>query len=141
MGIVKRKENDMTKNLLKITFIGLALMATSLPAASAMAGDVSASPVSEFTVKSSADRNIRSSAVEFRKGNVEQSVKYSKRALKSSLSAKRAAIAHSNLCAAYAVLGEIENAKTACASALELRPDYAPAQNNKSALTYQLAQK
>lgn len=131
----------MTNTLLKSTLIGLALTAGSLPAASAMAADVSAPSASAFIVKSSADRNIRSSAVEFRKGHLERSVTYSQRALRSSLSAKRAAIAHSNLCAAYASLGDMEKAKTACASALELRPDYEPAQNNKAALTYQLAQK
>lgn len=95
----------MTHTLLKSTFIGLALIATSLPVASAMAADVSAPTASEFVVKSSADRNIRSSAQAFKKGNVEDSIAYSKRALRSSLQTKRAAIAHSNLCAAYAVLG------------------------------------
>lgn len=139
--MVKRKETIMTKTLLKPTLIGLALMASSFPAASAMAADVSAPTAGQFIVKSSADRNIRSSVKAFNRGDLDRSVAYSKRALKSSLSSKRAAIAHSNLCAAYAALGDMDNAKAACESAITLRPDYVPAQNNKSALTYQLAQK
>jgi tetratricopeptide (TPR) repeat protein len=131
----------MTKTIFKSAIIGLALMSASLPAASAMAADMSAPSTSAFIVKSAADRNIRSSAVAYRKGDIQKSISYAKHALRSSLSAKRAAIAHTNLCAAYAALGDMDNASTACASALELRPDYEPAQNNKAALTYQLAQK
>ena len=52
-----------------------------------------------------------------------------------------AAIAQSNLCAAYAAMGDMDDAKAACDAAIELRADYAPAIANKTALTVKLAEK
>ena len=131
----------MTNLVLKTAFAGIAMLGMTLPAASAMAADTSAPAVSEYVVASGGDSLIRSGAKAFKRGNAERAVTLTRAALKGNLSSKRAAIAQSNLCAAYASLGDMESAKTACDTALELRPDYEPAQNNKAALTYQLAQK
>lgn len=121
--------------------LSLTAAVLTLPAVSAMAADVTPQTSASFVVKSSADSHIRSSARAFKRGNTEKSIRYSHLALKSGLSPKRAAIAHSNLCAAYAVLGDMEAASEACDTALELRPDYEPAITNSSALTVKLAQK
>ena len=119
------------------TLAALAITA-ALPAASAMAAD---GPASEFVVKSTTDGRIKLGVKAFKKGNFEKSASYSRQALKASLSRKKTAIAQSNLCAAYAKLDMIDEAQTACSAALDLRPDYAPAQANKAALTIRLAQK
>jgi len=115
------------------------ILGLSLTSASAMASDKTpAAP--GFTVVSSADGNIRSSAKAFKKGNFAESAMFSRVAIKSSLSNKREAIAQSNLCAAYGAMGEMENARLACTTSLELRPGYEPAVANKATLTYKLAQ-
>lgn len=133
----------MTKLSLKHGLIGLTAAALTFSASSAMAADVTpqAQAQATFTAKSAADTNIRLSAKAFRAGDFQRSVKYSNLALKSSISSKRAAIAQSNLCAAHAKLGQMNEASAACAAALELRPNYAPAIENKAALTIRLAQK
>lgn len=106
-----------------------------LPAASAMAAD------STFAAKSASDSNIRASAKAFNKGDYAKSVAFSKAALRATSSKKRQAIAHTNLCAAYAELGHMDMAKANCDAALELRPGYNLAESNKAALTVKLAQK
>lgn len=131
----------MTHLNFRTGLLTLAAMTLTFPAASAMAADVSAPAASSFIVKSAADDNIRRAAKAYKKGEIETSIRINRRALNSSLSAKRAAIAHSNLCASYATIGEMDKAQAACAAALELRPDYAPAMANKAALTVKLAQK
>lgn len=131
----------MTKFKLSHGLLSLTAAVLALPAASAMAADVTPQTSASFVVKSSADSHIRSSARAFKRGDTEKSIRYSLRALKSGLSAQRAAIAHSNLCAAYAVLDDMENAAEACDTALKLRPDYKPALTNSAALTVRLAQK
>lgn len=131
----------MTNLVLKSTLVGFAMMGMTLPAASAVAADASAPAAAEFVVASGGDSLIRSGAKAFKRGNAERAVVLTRAALKGNMSDKRAAIAQSNLCAAYASLGDMESAKTACDTALALRPDYEPAKTNKAALTYQLAQK
>lgn len=131
----------MTHLNLRAGLLTVAAMTLTFPAASAMAADVSAPAASTFIVKSAADANIRRATKAFNKGEFESSIRIHHRALKTSLSSKRAAIVHSNLCATYATVGEMDKAQAACSAALELRPDYAPAVANKSALTVQLAQK
>jgi len=120
-----------------VTLAALTLSA-ALPSASAMAAE----PVADgFTVSSTTDGRIRSGVKAFKKGDYKKAVSFHRAALKSPLSVRKAGIAQSNLCAAYAKLDMMDDAKTACASALELRPNYAPAQANKAALTIRLAQK
>lgn len=133
----------MTHLSLKHGVIAIAAATLTFSASSAMAADVTpqAQTQATFTAKSAADTNIRLSAKAFRTGDFQRSVKYSKMALKSSISNKRAAIAQSNLCAAHAKLGQMSEASAACTAALELRPNYTPAINNKAALTIRLAQK
>lgn len=131
----------MTHLKLRHGLLTLATAVLAFPAASAMAADAVPPTSTAFVAQSAADAQIRAGAKAFRKGEFERSITYSRRALKSSLSSKRAAIAHSNLCAAYGSLGDMEKAATSCASALELRPGYEPAVTNKAALTVQLAQK
>jgi len=131
----------MTHLNLRTGLLTLAAMTLTFPSASAMAADVNAPAASTFIVKSAADANIRRAAKAHKKGEFEDSIRINHRALKTSLSSKRAAIVHSNLCATYATVGEMNKAQAACSAALELRPDYAPAVANKTALTVKLAQK
>ena len=113
-------------------------MTTTLPAASAMASDATAS---EFVVQKTTDGRIKLGVKAFKKGDFEKAVRVTRSALNTSLSPKKAAIAHSNLCAAYAKLEMWDEAKQACAAALELRPGDNPAETNKASLTIRLAQK
>ncbi len=113
-------------------------LTTALPAASAMAADTT---VDSFTVSTTTDGRIRLGVKAFKKGDFSKSVRLHRAALKTSLSPRKAGIAQSNLCAAYAKLEMMDEAEAACTAALELRPDYAPAQANKAALTIRLAQK
>lgn len=131
----------MTNLNLRTGVLTLAALTLTFPAASAMAADVSTPAASTFIVKSAADDNIRRGAKAFRKGEIENSIRIHQKALKTSISSKRAAIAQSNLCAAYATVGQLEEAQAACSAALELRPGYEPAMVNKQALTVKFAQK
>ncbi len=119
------------------TLAALAMTAT-LPATSAMAADA---PKGDFTVKSTTNGYIKLGVQAFKKGDYEKSIRITHSALGQGLSSKKAAIAHSNLCAAYAKLEVLDKAQQACASALELRPGYEPAETNKASLTIRLAQK
>ncbi len=131
----------MTYTLLKkaslATLTALALTAT-LPSTSAMASDKVGD---SFVVKSTTDGRIKLGVKAYKQGNYEKTVRMTRAALNTSLSPKRAAIAHSNLCAAYAKLDLLDEARQACVTALELRPNYAPAEANKASLTIRLAQK
>ena len=131
----------MTHPVVKLGLGAIALVGFSLPAASAMAADLKSPVHTSFEVNSSSDSLIRAGATAYKKGHYAKSITYSRAALKNSISSRRAAIAQSNLCAAYANIGDLDNANTACETALDLRPDYTPAQTNISALKIQLAQK
>lgn len=126
----------MTIRKTLLTIAALSLMA---PAVSASATDASTANV--FTVKTTTDYRVKKAAKAFRKGEFERSIAYSNKALNAGLSSKRKAIAYTNICAAEASLGNMEAAAEACDSALNLRPDYAPAVSNKAALRVMLAQK
>ena len=131
----------MTNSINRLAIALIATAGLALPAASAMAADApTAAPVS-FSVKTTTDYNVRAGVDAFRKGNFERSVAYNEAAIKSRMSAKRKAVAQSNLCAALANLGELEKAEAACDAALELRPDLKEAAQNKSALNFKLVQK
>jgi len=119
------------------TLAALAITAT-LPTASAMASEASAG---NFIVEKTTDGRIKLGVKAFKKGDFEKTVRATRSALNTSLSPRKAAIAHSNLCAAYAKLEMLDKAQQACAAALELRPDYEAAQTNKASLTIRLAQK
>ena len=119
------------------TLAALAITAT-LPTTSAVAADAAEG---NFVVKTTTDGRIKLGVKAFKKGDFEKTVRVTRSALSKSLSPKKAAIAHSNLCAAYAKLEMFDEATQACAAALELRADYAPAMQNKSSLTIRLAQK
>ncbi len=121
------------------TLLTLTIAAMMIPVG-ASASDITA-PSTELTVQSSTDGMIKLGAKAFQKGEFERSIAYHNRALKSGLSKKRKAVAQSNICAANAALGNMEAAREACDAALELRPGFEPAQNNKAALTVMLAQK
>jgi len=119
------------------TLAALTLTAT-LPTANAMASDVAAG---NFVVQKTTDGRIKLGVKAFNKGDFEKTVRVTRSALNTSLSPKKAAIAHSNLCAAYAKLEMLTEAQQACAAALELRPGYEAAEANKASLTIRLAQK
>lgn len=109
-----------------------------LPTASAMATDA---PAGNFVVQKTTDGRIKLGVKAFKKGDFEKTVRVTRSALNTSLSPKKAAIAHSNLCAAYAKLEMFDEATQACSAALELRPGYEAALTNKASLTIRLAQK
>jgi len=109
-----------------------------LPTASAMATDA---PAGNFVVQKTTDGRIKLGVKAFKKGDFEKTVRVTRSALNTSLSPKKAAIAHSNLCAAYAKLEMFDEATQACSAALELRPGYEAAVTNKASLTIRLAQK
>ena len=109
-----------------------------LPTASAMATDA---PAGNFVVQKTTDGRIKLGVKAFKKGDFEKTVRVTRSALNTSLSPKKAAIAHSNLCAAYAKLEMFDEAAQACSAALELRPGYEAAVTNKASLTIRLAQK
>ncbi|MDB2437147.1 hypothetical protein N9W89_00400 [Hellea sp.] len=119
------------------TLAALAITTTLAPA-SAMATDA---PTASFVVKSTTDGRVKLGVKAFKRGDFERSVRWSKSALEGSLSSRKEAVAYSNLCAAYAKLGQMEEAQEACDSALELRANYAPAIVNKASLITRLAQK
>ncbi len=131
----------MTHFRLRHGLLSLAIAAFTFPAASAMAADTAPQAPASFSVQSAADAGIRAGARAFKKGDFTRSISLSRAALKGSMSNKRAAIAQSNLCAAYGSMGDMEKASSACAEALTLRPGYAPAIENKAALTVQIAKK
>lgn len=119
------------------TLTALAITAT-LPTASAMASDAA---TGDFIVQKTTDGRIKLGVNAYKKGDFKKAVRMTHSALKTSLSPKKAAIAHSNLCASYAKLEMLDKAQQACAAALELRPDYEAALTNKASLTIRLAQK
>jgi len=119
-----------------VTLAALTLSLT-LSAASAMAAEA---PVGNFNVTSTTDGLIKLGFKAFKKGDYSRAIKMSEQATRSPLSKRKIAIAQSNLCASYAKLDMMDKAQKACDAALELRPDYAPAQANKAALTIRLAQ-
>jgi len=119
------------------TLAAIAMTAT-LPAASAMASDATAS---DYVVTKTTDGRIKLGVKAFKRGDYEKAVRVTRSALNTSLSPKKAAVAQSNLCAAYAKLEMFEEANTACLTALDLRPGYEPAESNKASLTIRLAQK
>lgn len=125
------------KKMSLATLAALAMTAT-LPTASAIAADANAD---NFVVEKTTDGRIKLGVKAFKKGDFEKTVRATRSALNTSLSPKKAAIAHSNLCAAYAKLDMLDEAQQACAAALELRPGYAAAETNKAQLTIRLAQK
>lgn len=94
-----------------------------------------------FTVVTTSDANIRAGAQAFEKGDYKKSIGFTRAALKTPLSKKRKASAQSNLCAAYAGLGDMSAAKEACDTALTLRPGYKAAVQNSQALSVKLAAK
>ena len=126
-----------TKPVAVTALTALMSVGLTLPAASAMAAEA---PAHSFQVKSASGSTIGAGAKAFKKGDFEKSAMFSRVAIKSSLSNRREAIAQSNLCAAYGAMGDMENARLACKSAIKLRPDFAPAIANTKALTYKLAQ-
>lgn len=116
----------------------LSAMALMLPISQASAGETApaAVPSPQFSVQSSATRLIGSSARAFHKGKIDQSIVYSRMALKTGLSKSRKAIAFSNLCAAFGANGQLDEAMTACNAALDLRPSHAYALSNRGALLW-----
>jgi len=121
-----------------LSAIAALAITTTLPTASAMAAEA---PASNFTVTSTTNGLIKLGVKAFKRGDYTRAVKMNEQALRTPLSSRRLAIAQSNLCASYAKLDMMDEAQKACSAALELRPDYAPAQSNKAALTIRLAQK
>ena len=139
----------MTFTKTKTTVLGASLSAvaiafTALIPASATAGQDSNAAVTmptQFEVTRATDGVIKMGVTAFNKGDYAKSVAMNKAAIRSGISKRKKAIAQSNLCASWAMLGDLVQAEKACEAALELRPDYDPAVANMNLLTIKLAQK
>ncbi|PHR59247.1 MAG: hypothetical protein COA47_09805 [Robiginitomaculum sp.] len=119
--------------LIKTIALGLSMSLAGI-AMAPMATAAGAEPT--FALKSNSNGKIRAGANAFQKGDFSKAAFFQKAALKSGLSKSRKAAAYTNLCAAEGALGNLEAAKTACASALELRPDAWQAANNSGVVEW-----
>lgn len=131
----------MTYAILKkvsLTALATLTVTATLPAASASATDAN---TGNFIVQKTTDGRVKLGVKAYKKGDYEKAVRVTRSALKTAMSPKKAAIAQSNLCAAYAQLEMLDQAQEACAAALELRPNLEAAEINKASLTIRLAQK
>ncbi len=131
----------MTYAILKkvsLTALATLTVTAALPAASASATDAN---TGNFIVQKTTDGRVKLGVKAYKKGDYEKAVRVTRSALKTAMSPKKAAIAQSNLCAAYAQLEMLDQAQEACAAALELRPNLEAAEINKASLTIRLAQK
>ncbi|WP_427453112.1 hypothetical protein [Litorimonas sp. WD9-15] len=108
--------------------------------ASAMAADQTET-TSQFEVATTTDGVVKSGVKAYRKGDYEKAIALHRAAIKGSMSKRKTAVAQSNLCASWAMMGDLEQAEEACDTALDLRPDYKPALANKELLNIKLAQK
>jgi len=130
----------MTLNFLPVVN-RFALTVMAISGAMAATATVHAADTSSpaFISATASDGYIRAGVKAFKRGQYAKTVTFQKAALKSKLSPRKAAIAQSNLCAAYGAMGEYGSASEACETALTLRPDYAPALSNKAALRVEMA--
>lgn len=128
---------NKTASIFKSSVLALTLTAGLGFAAPAFAAD--SKNDSGFVISTTADGNIRAGVNAFKQGDYKKAAVFQKAALKGKMRAKKAAIAQSNLCAAYGAMGELEAAREACTAALSLRPDYAPAMTNQAQVTVKLA--
>lgn len=126
-----------TASIIKTSLVTLALLSTAAISTPGFATD--AKPHDGFVIATTADGNVRAGVNAFKQGDYAKSAAFQKQALKANMRAKKAAIAQSNLCAALGAMGDLDAAREACATALSLRPDYAPAMANQSALSVKLA--
>lgn len=139
----------MTLTKTKTAFIGAALSVSALACiailpASAMAGETAAEPAAaatEFNVALTTNGILKSGVQAYKRGDYSKSVAMHKAAIRSRMSKRKTAVAQSNLCASWAMLGDYVQAEKACDTALELRPDYGPAQANRELLGVKLAAK
>lgn len=136
-----------TKLKTRLTGAGLsaiALTCTALIPASAMAGEKTAditTSITQFEVARTTDGVVKASVKAFSKGDYAKSIALNKAAIRRGMSKRKTAVAQSNLCASWAMLGDLVQAEKACETALDLRPDYKPARANMDLLTLKLAEK
>ena len=138
----------MTLTKTKTAFAGAALSISALACiallpASAMAGEKvnEALSTTEFNVAITSDGIVKSGVRAYERGDYAKSVAMHKAAIRARMSKRKTAVAQSNLCASWAMLGDYVQAEKACDTALELRPDYEPAQVNRELLGVKLAAK
>jgi len=130
--------------LLSTSLSVIALTCTALIPASAMAGEntgATLTTTTQFEVTRTTDGVIKLGVKAFKKGDYAKSVALNKAALRNGLSKRKKAVAQSNLCASWAMLGDLVQAEKACEAALDLRPDYNAARANMDLLTVKLAEK
>jgi len=90
--------------------------------------------LSNYEVIATTDGKIRAGVRAFKQGDLDKAAMFMRSSLKGGMNTKKQAIAQSNLCAIYGAMGESERAANACNKALKLRPNFAPALANNSAL-------
>ena len=139
----------MTFTKTKTAITGAALSAVALGAVaflptSAMAGDKTVeapATITQFDVATTTNGVVKSGVKAFKKGDYAKSVALHKAAIRGRMSKRKTAVAQSNLCASWAMLGDLVQAEKACETALELRSDYEPALANMELLNIKLAEK
>jgi len=118
---------------IKSTIISLGLAVAGLSLAPvAFAAD--ATPV--FASKTISNSKIRAGISAFEKGDFTKAAFFQRAALKSGLSKSRKTAAFTNLCAAEGALGNLDAAKAACDSALQLAPTSWQATNNQGVVSW-----
>jgi len=120
-------------NLIKIVSLGLAV---SLASVTTMQVALAADVTPAFASKTISNSKIRAGIAAFEKGSFQKAAFFQKAALKSGLSKSRKQAAYTNLCAAEGVLGNLDAAKAACDSALEIAPDSWQALNNRGVISW-----
>ncbi|MBL4618293.1 MAG: hypothetical protein JKY46_11420 [Robiginitomaculum sp.] len=118
---------------IKSAVIGLSLAVASLSVAP-VAFSADANPV--FATKSISNSKIRAGVNAFEKGDFTKAAFFQKTALKSGLSKSRKVAAYTNLCAAEGALGNLQDAKTACSSALQIAATSWEALNNQGVVQW-----
>jgi len=134
----------MKTQIANITLSAMTLGCVALLPASAMADEKTAETVtaeSSFNVALTTDGVVKSGVKAYRKGDFEKSIALHNAAIRGRMSKRKTAVAQSNICASWAMIGDLSKAEEACEAALELRPDYAPALANMELLNIKLAQK
>jgi tetratricopeptide (TPR) repeat protein len=84
-----------------------------------------------FVTHKVSNGKIRAGIAAFDKADYAKAAFFQKSALKSGLSRTRKVAAYTNLCAAEAARGQLEDAKTACDAALAISPNAWDALNNR----------
>lgn len=112
--------------MLRTSLVAIALVASGSTAA--LASSCAEAP--EFAAHRTSNSSVRAQYNALSRGEIRQAIHFGEAAINSGTSSRHIAAAQSNLCAAYALDGQLDRAMTACGAAIEARPDSWRAHNN-----------